>query len=262
MPPANACADATNLTVHEPNGTCNQGQCEYASSLVPCPNGCTGGACDGDPCIGVSCVSPPANSCADATHLLVYESPGVCNAGSCEYGSHQELCASGCSGGACNGGCSLPTDACTTGTQDRKGCTNARVIGRAVAGTPAGYTASPTNCTSSNLMDSASCSDSGNDHTYRLFLRQGETMTVTLSTGAECLGSTWYATLKFYTNAGCTSTQCSTTVLCDQDKSNTTKTHVAAQDGWYIVVVDGSSGNAGVYTVNVKLTCNAGNCEC
>jgi hypothetical protein len=163
----------------------------------------------------------------------------------------------------CGAGCPLPADACNTGTQDRKGCANARIIGRSAAGTPAGYTTSPTSCSASNLMDAASCSDSGNDHTYRVFMRQGETMTVTLSTGAECLGSTWYATLKFHTNAGCSSTACTSLALCTANVSNTTKSHVAAQDGWYIIVVDGgSSSNAGTYTINVKVTCNSGNCEC
>jgi hypothetical protein len=154
-------------------------------------------------------------------------------------------------------------DACTTGNQSRQGCTNARIIGRMTAGTPAGYTTSPTTCSSMNLMDVGGCADAGFDHTYRIFMRQGESITAMLSTGAECLGSTWFATLKFMTNAGCNSTQCTTNVLCDANNSSTTNSYVAPQDGWYIIVVDGgSSSNKGTYTLNVKLTCNVGACEC
>src|SRR5262245_25518516 len=502
-PPPNTCADAGNLTVYAPMGTCAGGQCNYGSSKVPCPNGCANNACTGDPCIGVSCLTPPANTCADATHVTVNESPGACNNGMCVYPSHLEFCANGCANGMCNGdpcigvmcnappanycsgpndltvydvpgacmagtckymnhtqfcafgcvngmcsgdpclgvtcmsppaafcsgpntvtvfdpvgscmngicsypsmgalcpkgcvngkcvacavqadcpagqwcnnatcvpcgddqhcgpsclnctqtgqfcnaastaciacvidsqcgagqycnagtcaacntpqhcgagcvacsgttpacngsacvcsggscgpynqctggvcaecstdascgmnctacaaptprcldqgmtsacvqcltnadcmaptvctnhacvaGCPLPVDACMTGVQDRKGCANARILGRSTAGTPAGYTASPTTFAASNLMDAAGCDDSGNDHSYRIFMRQGESITVSLSTGAECLGASWFATLKFYTNAGCNSTACTTTALCDSGKSTTTK---------------------------------------
>lgn len=103
MPPTNVCADATNLLVYEPTGSCDAGHCNYAASMTACANGCVNDACAGDPCVGVSCMTPPANQCADATHLTVNESPGACSDGACSYTSHEEVCPNGCDNGACNG---------------------------------------------------------------------------------------------------------------------------------------------------------------
>lgn len=102
-PPANTCADAQNLTVYDAKGSCDNGACQYASHLVACKYGCKQDACDGDPCVGKTCSAPPANTCADANHLTVYEVPGSCSNGECSYATHLEYCGFGCSNDVCDG---------------------------------------------------------------------------------------------------------------------------------------------------------------
>lgn len=492
-PPANVCADATHVTVYDAAGACNGGACAYGSHQEFCPNGCANGACNGDPCIGVSCNAPPANYCSGANELTVYEVPGACTAGSCNYQKHTEFCAFGCvagmcsgdpcvgvscttppatycSGpstkrvynptGACSGGtcsytytdqacahgcvngvclecmatadcpagkwcngntcaacnddqhcgtscancaasgdvcnaastacvdcvidaqcgagewcnanvcsgcgdaqhcgpscvtcsgttpscngtscvcsgascgaynqcaggacvecntnaacgsacaacggttplcldegatskcvqclsntdcvapkvcaaatktcvdaCTLPTNACANGTQNRNGCANARVIGRSVAGSAAGFSISDDTCSASDSFDdSSSCWDANSDHAYRIFMRKNESIQITLETGWDCPynWSFWYATLKIFSNGGCTDTACTNKVFCDYNETDYSQPFTAPQDGWYILVVDGSSAfdDEGDYTFKVKLTCNTSGCEC
>jgi Cys-rich repeat protein len=100
-PPPNTCADGMHLTVHDPQGTCTDGTCGYASHDEPCPNGCADDACNDDPCIGVTCTTPPASYCTTANDLRVFDTPGTCTAGQCGYTFHSEFCAYGCAAGAC-----------------------------------------------------------------------------------------------------------------------------------------------------------------
>lgn len=102
-PPANTCADAQQLTVFDTNGACDNATCHYASHLVSCPQGCAQDACVGDPCVGVTCQDPPANFCADATHLSVYGPSGHCSGGVCSYDTHSEYCSYGCANDVCDG---------------------------------------------------------------------------------------------------------------------------------------------------------------
>lgn len=102
-PPANTCSDENQLRVYATQGTCDGGTCSYAEQLVDCPHGCEGDACIGDPCIGVTCNAPPANECADVSHLAVYDVPGTCTDGVCSYGTHNEYCEHGCEEGSCVG---------------------------------------------------------------------------------------------------------------------------------------------------------------
>ncbi|MEB2312198.1 MAG: hypothetical protein OZ921_15420 [Sorangiineae bacterium] len=103
-PPASTCAGG-DLVVYEAVGTCGAtGTCSYSSATTPCPNGCANGACTGDPCIGVTCVTPPKNTCADATHLSIYQSTGVCDAaGKCTYDKVPAFCPFGCQNDVCLG---------------------------------------------------------------------------------------------------------------------------------------------------------------
>ncbi|MBW2276034.1 MAG: hypothetical protein JRF63_01000, partial [Deltaproteobacteria bacterium] len=101
-PPANFCADADNLTVYDVPGTCSGGTCSYTTHNEFCSFGCTAGSCDGDPCQGVTCLSPPADSCVDADTLRVYSSPGTCTDGLCDYSYTDSNCTYGCDSGACN----------------------------------------------------------------------------------------------------------------------------------------------------------------
>ena len=114
--------------------------------------------------------------------------------------------------------------------------------------------------------DSTSCWDANADHTYRLFMRAGESVHIKIDTSWDCLNeySSWSTTLKVFTNSGCADTACTTKTVCmDQDDIQET-TYVAAYTGWHIIVVDGSSAfdDEGDYTLEVDLTCNVANCGC
>ena len=101
-PPPNECSDADNLRVYSSPGTCSKGQCSYASSLLACAGGCASDHCVDDPCAGMTCNTPPGNSCADPNTLKVYSSNGTCDGGTCSYASTSQNCPEGCAGGACN----------------------------------------------------------------------------------------------------------------------------------------------------------------
>lgn len=492
-PPANTCADSTHLEVYESPGTCSDGVCQYDSHNQFCAHGCTSGACEGDPCAGVSCNNPPANYCASGTHLAVYETPGTCDDGNCSYDSHEEFCQFGCAGGACEGDpcigvtctsppadycadsdtlhqyqsagscsegncvypaddiscphgcesgaclectidsdcagewcddgvckpcdsnahcgpsctnciatgdvcnatstacvdcnidgdcasgnwcnanvctsctttdhcgvaciacpstqpncegfqcrctttscgpynvcaggscafcntnsacgtncapcqgatphclvegttsacvactndthctspnicdqgthtcmdpCAVPAIACTTGSQNRNGWNNARTIGRTQAATTAGYQISDDTCyASDNFDESSGCWDANSDHAYRIYVRAGERLDISMDSGWDCPFdySYWYMTLSIYdTASGCLTTSKGTRVFCrDQDDAHSVS-WTAPEDGWYYVIVDGSSafGDEGDYVFQVKLTCNQAGCEC
>ncbi len=107
-PPPSEC-HATNsniLLVYQPNGTCNTalGQCEYTQNQVTCPFGCntTTKQCNGNPCDGVTCNSPP-------TPTACYSNSGTCSSGVCSY--------SFLNNSACNDSnpCTI-NDICTNGT--------------------------------------------------------------------------------------------------------------------------------------------------
>jgi RHS repeat-associated protein len=100
-PPQNVCDDATFLRVYEQQGTCEDGDCAYGSSLTECDFGCLDGACVDDPCLGVTCVTPPQNVCEDLDNLRVYESSGYCDSGNCFYNFQITNCEFGCESGEC-----------------------------------------------------------------------------------------------------------------------------------------------------------------
>jgi hypothetical protein len=105
-PPANACKDATTLVVHDSQGICSGGTCNYGSQEIACPTGCDAskGACKGaDPCTGVACNTPPSPC---------YENAGTCQNGKCTYApADGKTCDDGnscteqdqCVSGACKG---------------------------------------------------------------------------------------------------------------------------------------------------------------
>jgi len=112
-PPANECADATNLRTYATVGTCDMGKCSYTASSITCPSGCSGGKCTSDPCLGVTCGSPPKAYCSDSTHLTRYVSPGTCSGGTCSYTTEVVYCGFGCTGDVCTG------DPCASVTCDK-----------------------------------------------------------------------------------------------------------------------------------------------
>lgn len=103
LPPANSCVDATTLRVYATVGTCGTSGCTYESELVSCPHGCAEGKCKDDPCVGVTCNTPPDNKCASSSYLTANQSPGTCSNGTCVYASESVYCKFGCENGVCNG---------------------------------------------------------------------------------------------------------------------------------------------------------------
>ncbi|MCK5804363.1 MAG: hypothetical protein KAI66_16110, partial [Lentisphaeria bacterium] len=70
---------------------------------VECPDGCAEGACNDDPCDGIDCDEPPANTCSDANHLRAYDPLGTCADGLCNYTSNIVECPDGCVNAECQG---------------------------------------------------------------------------------------------------------------------------------------------------------------
>lgn len=163
---------------------------------------------------------------------------------------------------------SCPVLGCATGTESKDGCKNARTIGRTVAGSTAGFSTSDSTCYAYDRFDdSTSCWDANSDHTYKIWMRASETIAIDLSTSWPCPTSSafsWYATLKIFENAGCGDTACTTKSVCVDNKTAHKRSFVAPRDGWYVLVVDGSSAfdDAGDYTLKVKLACSAPGCGC
>src|SRR5690606_1681627 len=85
-----------------------------------CAHGCEAGACNADPCAGVSCNTPPEAAClADGTTLVSFAPAGVCEADAgCSYERNEQSCAFGCADGACNAGV-CDTVTCDTPPDDR-----------------------------------------------------------------------------------------------------------------------------------------------
>lgn len=118
---------------------------------------------------------------------------------------------------------------------------------------------------SDHFDDSSSCWDANADHTYRLYMLEGETVTIRYETNDPC-GSewSWYGTLKIFENAGCDDTSCTDKVYCDYNETDQTADYTAVRDGWIIIVADGShaSDDEGDYRLTVDLTCSTADCRC
>ncbi len=125
-PPRSACLDFDTSRYYPPFGTCVAGQCVYEPVDQACAFGCDldSGLCDGDPCVGVACQTPP-NGCFLAN--------GTCTGGACVYTAANQLtCDDGnpctlsdrCLEGQCRGtprACdSPPGAACLNGTTLRQ----------------------------------------------------------------------------------------------------------------------------------------------
>jgi hypothetical protein len=113
------CTDATHLKTYDNPGVCNGGRCVYTPETLACGSGgCSGGACQTDPCANVTCATPPS---------VCYDAAGTCSQGSCNYPTNHAACDDGnaCTDGdACNGGvCSGTPKLCSTPPAD--GCADA-----------------------------------------------------------------------------------------------------------------------------------------
>jgi len=102
-PAGPTCVDAKTLRVFVSPGQCSDGQCRYSSADLPCAQGCANGACVNDPCAGVACTQPPADTCVDGSTRRSFKPSGTCRGGSCTYLGSETACALGesCSQGTC-----------------------------------------------------------------------------------------------------------------------------------------------------------------
>jgi hypothetical protein len=93
-PPANTC-DGNTTVRYTASGTCTNGVCGYSPVRTDCGltgQFCSAGTCqDVDPCVGLTCSSPPPNEC-DANVAVAYANPGTCAAGECGYPSTRTDC--------------------------------------------------------------------------------------------------------------------------------------------------------------------------
>lgn len=238
-------------------------------SAVRCDDGnacthtdaCAAGACTGT---AVTCTSDvcTTRACNGTATCTATPHPGV----ACDDGNamtNRDVCSAA---GACVGTvvCTLPTDSCANGTQNRDRCTGARVVGRRVAASAAGYSISDSTCSANNRLDDCSW-DAGADHAYRIWARAGETISASVTTGTACIGGSWSATLKLYQGADCGTVSCSRDVWCRDHIGTGAQTYVAPRDGWIVLIVDGSTAfdDDGAYTFRVRLTgCAEATCEC
>ena len=111
-PPAPICVDGTTRRFWNAQGVCDQGTgaCDYVQQEQQCPFGCQDGACQGDPCSGIVCDTPPAGQC--------FEQMGTCTNGVCQYGTVPGACddADPCTGNdtCSNGACAGTPQVCMT----------------------------------------------------------------------------------------------------------------------------------------------------
>ncbi len=210
--------------------------------------------CNSDQCMTRACVGAAACMQTPRTGMT------------CDDGNALTINDACTSAGACTGTaiCGLPTNACANGAESRDRCTGARVIGRRVAASTAGFSLASDTCRAFNRFDDCSW-DAGGDHSYRIWARAGETITVTLTKGDGCTTVSWDATLKIYQGADCGTVTCSRDLWCRDRVGSGAQTYVAPRDGWIVIVVDGSTAfdDEGDYTLRVRLTgCREATCEC
>ena len=265
VPSVTSCNDANPCTTD----VCNTDTGTCTSTTVANGTGCDDGdACSSyDFCASGTCTGVPKD-CNDGVTCTT----DACTNGGC---SHTSTC-SGTD--VCDpiqnkcipSGCSLPWNACAGGSGTGEGCSNPYVIGRADAKSSNGYTWNGSTCSGADMMDSGNCYDEGNDDTFRIFLRAGESMKVTYS-ATSCsyfLYPNYGALVIRRAGYACADTSsCANSVMetC-MDTGNTTYT--APSDGWYYLTADAYSSYSATgvdYTLNVRLltgTCKSAGCEC
>jgi hypothetical protein len=140
-PPAKYCLSPTTLRTFQTAGVCSGGSCLYTPTDETCAFGCSGGACNNDPCAGVTCNMPPARTCVGGA-ARVYSPSGTCASGTCNYSYTDTPCDNGCENGVCNppacGGVTCntpPASTCTTANRLRSSMPTAS---RSTSGAPRG----------------------------------------------------------------------------------------------------------------------------
>ncbi len=97
-PPGAVCLNESSSRSYDPSGSCADGKCGYKPLDTACAWGCNAksGLCNGDPCIGVSCQTPPPSQCASSSTSRHFSPSGTCAKGICSYGPAEETCTWGC----------------------------------------------------------------------------------------------------------------------------------------------------------------------
>ena len=246
--------------------------CQNATSCVDClvdshcasGNWCSANSCAtcnvnahcGASCVACSGTTPTCNGSACVCSGSSCGSYNRCVSGACQECNTVSACGANCT--ACGGSTPYCLDEGAT-TRCVECLSNAQCTG---GKTCANNFASISGCESSG--DSA-------DAAYRLYMKTGETMTVTLLRGSSTCTIGWNGTisLKIYgtaCSADCSScpNTCATNHYCLQANSQTTS-FTAAASGWYDVVVDSRGGSTadtgGVFDLQVSLSCPGG-CTC
>lgn len=159
------------------------------------------------------------------------------------------------------GGCAV--QGCLKDSADRLTCGTARIIARRTAGPLGGYIATGisllTAAAATKITDgNITCPAYGPDHAYRLFMRKGETTTVTLAATTSGVN---LSTL-FWESSDCTTNVCAgTSFKCG---SSTGGSYTAAADGWVTILIAGQLPvDIDSYDLEVTLTgCKSADCEC
>lgn len=99
--PQPECKNADTLTTYADSDTCMAGVCSYVVTDYTCNFGCSGDACNPDPCEGVLCLSPPAAHCKNPSTAVSYATSGTCSEGVCSYVPTEVACDHGCGVGQC-----------------------------------------------------------------------------------------------------------------------------------------------------------------
>ena len=114
-PPAPVC-DGNTLKVAAATGTCAAGACDYAVTDVVCADGCSNGACLGNPCANVVCDSPPtpchvdSGTCQNGVCAYAFDNGASCDDGvACTEG---DTCTNGVCGGTVRTCVTPPAAAC------------------------------------------------------------------------------------------------------------------------------------------------------
>lgn len=163
------------------------------------------------------------------------------------------------------GGCTMPSEACTNGAEDRDSCATARTLSR--ASLP--FDESGIDIAAATDARDPSCipNDSTNqkDHFYRIFLLQGEQLTVR---AWPMIMEGFNIALALYRSPSpCSTVGCDLEEKCVNAYNNDSSdfpevfVHTVADTGWYVISVDSRLITGTKYRLRVEVDC-AGTCGC
>ncbi len=119
-------------------------------------------------------------------------------------------------------------------------------------------------CTTSDYH-TTSCGYAGNERSYRIFMLQGETITVRAVAFLDncSSGSNGYPLGVRLSQGGCTaSATCGDIVACHAANPEKTFMYTATRDGFVYIVLDREDAGGGSFRLEVDLDCANPNCDC